>query len=497
MNGARDRRYLRSRYRILLGYFGTLLNLLGLLLLTPVLLIPCYHSELHLLPGFLIPGFVLAGGGYLLRSCCRPPPHAVVSSAEAAALVLATWLTAIVGGAVPFVWAGLDPTRAIFEATSGWTTTGLSVLDVDRTSPLLLFLRSLMQLVGGAGLAILMLSAITGPAGVGLSAAEGRPEQLVPHVRQSAQLVIKLYAVYLVVGLLALRLAGMDWFDALNHACSAVSTGGFSTRSASVGYWNSLAIEAVLMVLMLLGALNFLTAYALWRRRWQAVFGNGEIRLSAGLLLMAGIVLLFGTTLGLQSETGRALRVTLFQTVSALTTTGYSTTDISAWNSLGWLVLMAAMLVGGHTGSTAGGCKQHRLYLLGRSVWQEVREVFRPRGETTAETFWLGEQRRSLAVPALQKAGAYVSLYLLSWLVGGSVLSAFGYPLADSLFEFASALGTVGLSVGLTGADAPDGLLWTQSVGMLLGRLEFFVVFRGILKLCRDLPHVMTPLQGD
>lgn len=487
MSDLRYRTYLRRRYRTLCGYTGYLFTLIGLIILAPTLLALVYPAELHMVPGFLVPGLGLALLGSLLLATCRPQPDVTLSSADAAAIVVVAWGAAVVGGAVPFLWAGHDVTRAVFETTSGWTTTGLSVVDVTAASPLLLLFRSLMQLAGGAGLAILMLSAIAGPAGVGLSIAEGRSEQLVPQVRQSARLVVMLYSIYLLGGVIALKLAGMSWFDAVNHACCAVSTGGFSTRAESIGFWNSPVIEAVVMTLMLLGSINFMTAYAFWRGSWRAVLRNGEILLTAWLLPLASGMLLCGVTLLSAPHTGEALRSALFQAAAALTTTGFATTDHGRWNSLGWLVLILLMLIGGGTGSTAGGIKQHRLYLLAKGLRKEFNAIFLPPGTLSEQTFWSGRHRRLLTESALRNAALYIALYLLTWLAGGCALAAFGNPLADCLFEFASALGTVGLSVGLTAVDAPDGQLWLLTCGMLLGRLEFFVIFWGLIKLGRDL----------
>jgi trk system potassium uptake protein TrkH len=491
MSDPRYRIYLRRRYRTLCGYTGYLFILIGLIILAPAVLTVCYPSEIHLAPGFLLPGLGLALLGIILHATFRPQSNVILSTADGAVIVVVAWCAAIAGGAVPFIWAGHDLTGAVFEATSGWTTTGLSVVDVTTASPLVLFFRSLMQLAGGAGLAILMLSAIAGPAGVGLSVAEGRSEQLVPQVRQSARLVVMLYGGYLLAGVVALKLAGMSWFDAVNHACCAISTGGFSTRPESIGFWNSPVIEAVIMVLMLLGATNFMTGYVLSRGDWRAVLRNGEVRLTAWLLPLASGVLLFGVTLLSAPHATLALRTALFQTVAALTTTGYATTEVAAWNSLGWLVLILLMLIGGGTGSTAGGIKQHRLYLLAKGLNKEFHEVFLPPGSFSEQSFWSGSHRRFLSESALGKAALYIALYLLTWLAGGCALAAFGHPLADCLFEFASALGTVGLSIGVTAANAPDGQLWVQIIGMLLGRLEFFVIFWGFIKLGRDLPNLL------
>jgi trk system potassium uptake protein TrkH len=468
-----------------------LFRLTGLLILAPAGLALVFPDQGHMALGFLWPGLSLTFIGTTLCLVFRPQQKNVLSIAEGSAIVVVAWGVAIIAGAVPFLWAGLDLTRAIFEATSGWTTTGLSVVDVSEISPLLLFFRSLMQLAGGAGLAILMLSTLAGPAGVGLSTAEGRTEQLVPQVRQSARLVLKLYGVYILFGVAALRLAGLDWFDAVNHTFCAVSTGGFSTRIDSIGYWNNPAVEAVLIVLMLLGAMNFLTVYTLWRGHWRPVVHNGEVRVMALLLPVATILLFLGVTFQLYEETPGQIRAAIFQAVTALSTTGYATVTFSDWNGLGQIIIIILMLVGGGTGSTAGGIKQHRIYLLAKGVKKELFKVFLSPQTIQEEVLWVGSHRRFLLESDLRKTGLYIALYLFTWLAGGCALTAFGHPPAASLFEFASALGTVGLSVGITGAATAAGQLWVEIAGMLLGRLEFFVIFWGIIKLGKDLSSVL------
>ena len=487
MNDRRYQDYLRERYRFLCGHLGYLVALIGLLLLAPLPLFLVFPEEAPLLGGFLYPalGLLLCGG--LLRVCAQVPEDNLLSLAEGALLVVLAWLTAIVAGAVPFVWAGQGWTAAVFESTSGWTTTGLSVLDVARTSPILLFFRSLMQFAGGAGLAILMLSAMAGPAEVGLSVAEGRAEQLVPQVRQSARVVLRLYFSYLLFGVPALVLVGMDWFDALNHAFCALSTGGFSTRADSIAHWNSPAVEFVLILLMLLGSLNFLTAYTLLKGHWRAVLGNSEVRLAAILLPLATAILFFAGAFRVYPDLPGHLRILIFQVVSALSTTGFQTIAFSGGEDLGYLVLILLMLIGGGANSTAGGIKLHRIYLLFKGLRREALEAARSPRERCEEGIWIGGRRRFLVESEMRKAAAYVGLFLLVWLLGGCALTAYGHSLGDSLFEFASTLGTVGLSVGITGAHSPDGQLWLQIFGMLFGRLEFFVLFWGLAKLVRDL----------
>jgi trk system potassium uptake protein TrkH len=489
----RHSEYLRHRYRIILGYTGLLSLVICFLILSPLTLLVIYPQETALAWGFVWPGLGLVLLGALFWRFLKPRERVGLSWPEGTVIVVLAWLLAVLGGAIPFmVVSRLNFTQAIFEATSGWTTAGLSVVEVSQSAHLILFFRSVMQLAGGAGLAIIMLSALAGPVGSGLSAAEGRSEQLLPHVRQSAKLVLTLYTGYVLVGMLALYLAGMDWFDAVNHAFAALSTGGFSTRPVSIGYWDSPAVEAVTIILMLLGTLNFLTAYTFLQKKFKVVGLNGEVQLSALLILLGVTILLLGLTIELYPTWQKSVRVAIFETVTALSTTGFATVDYRQWNDLGWFILIILMLVGGGTGSTAGGIKQYRIYVLYRGLLWEFRRKFLPRSAVTQPYVWQGEQKQFLNDTHLRQVSLFVFLFLVSFLVGSGLLAAYGYPLRDSLFEFASALGTVGLSVGITAADAPAGVLWIETLGMFLGRLEFFTIFVGLGKILADVPTLLS-----
>ncbi len=463
-------------------------SLIGILIALPGLLVVFFPEEWPLGLDFLLTGAGVFAVAFLLRQRCRPAPDDVLGFDEGAVIVVLSWVVAILAGSVPFVAAGFNWSQAIFEATSGWTTTGLSVVDVAVASPLLLFFRSLMQLAGGAGLAILMLSALTGPAGVSLTSAEGRQELLVPNVRQSTRLVVSLYFCYVLVGVLLLKLAGMTWFDALNHAFCTLSTGGFSTRPESIGAWNSLHIELVTMLLMLLGTTNFLVGYALLQGKFRLALRNAETRLLSMVTLMFCALLFGATTRHLYAGFDQQVRTALFQTISALSTTGYSTTDLHNWNDAGWLFTIVLMLIGGGVGSTAGGIKQYRICVLLKGISWNIRQFFLPVGSVNQPAVWFGESRKALTDEHFRQIGLHVFLYLLIWLAGSCALMLYGHSMAQSLFEYASTIGTVGLSVGVTSIDAPNGQLWIQSVGMVLGRLEFWVIFWGLGKLGRDLP---------
>lgn len=480
----REAAYLRTRYRCMLGQLGLFVSITGLVLLSPLVLAIGEGAAAAL--AFAVPGATLAVAGAAARRRWRVP-GASLSVQEAGLVVLLAWALASVAGAAPLVWlSGLSWSQAIFEAVSGWTTTGLSVLDVTKAAPSVLLWRSTMQLVGGAGLAILAVAATTSPAGAALSLAEGRGDHLTPNVRASARLVLQIYIGYTLAGIVALRVAGMHWFDAVNHAFCAVSTGGFSTRTDSIGAFDSVGIEAITIVLMVLGNLNFLTAWCLLRGRFRAFFHNGEIRLLT-LLLAASAVLAFAfTTAQLYGSVGKAWRVAVFETASALTTTGYSTVGYRDWNGFGILLMIALMLIGAGACSTGGALKQLRVHTLYRVVVRELRRPFLPRAAIVDEPFWVGEERGQVTDAQVRGIAVFLFLYLVTWLAGSAVLTIAGADLGDALFEYASTLGTVGLSIGVTGPTTPAPVLWTQIAGMVLGRLEFFVVFAGIGKLAAD-----------
>ena len=481
------RKFLRQRYQAILGYTGLICLITGIALLVPLIALVAYPEEIDLAWGFVVPGGALALIGLVLWRQLAPQQATSLTLPEGAVIVVLTWLLAIAFGAIPFMSVGgLNFTQAVFESTSGWTTTGLSVVDVTQADHLILLFRSATQLVGGAGFAIIANGAITGPSGSGLTAAEGRSEQLVPNVRRSAKLVLSIYTGYVAVGTAALRLAGMGWFDAVNHSFTALSTGGFSTRAESLGYWDSPALEAVAIGLMLWGSLNYLTSYMLLTGKFKAVSRNSEIRLPALLIPLCALLLFLGVTAELYPTLGKALRASIFETVTALSTTGYSTVGYGDWNSLGWLVLIALMLIGGGTSSTAGGIKQYRIYVLYRALLWEIRRMLLPKNAITEPDVWQGARRRFLSDSQIRQISLFVFLYLLVYGSGSGLLAACGYSLQESLFEYASTLGTVGLSVGVTCANAPAAMLWAEILGMFLGRLEFFTVFIGIIRLFKD-----------
>ncbi|MDD5090233.1 MAG: TrkH family potassium uptake protein [Candidatus Wallbacteria bacterium] len=489
----REREYLKQRYSLIASSVGKILLCSGLVMLLPLLVLPSFPEDAIAARSFWLPAVCLFLLGFALHKRFRCPSDIPLTIQEGGIIVLLSWVVVILFSAWPFASAlNLAYSRALFESVSGWTTTGLSVVDVTQAGKMILIWRSIIQFAGGAGWAIIMMSAISGPVGVGISSAEGRSDQLVPHVRRSARLVLAIYICYAIVGIVAYWAAGMSYFDAVNHSFAAVSTGGFSTRVESIGYWDSPAIEAISLPLMILGNLSFVTAWFIWSGRFRTAARNGEVRLLALIILIASSALFILTCRTIYPQLGKSVRVAVFETVTAITTTGFSTVGYGNWNAFGLFLMIIMMMIGGGTCSTAGGIKQFRVYLLWRMICREIRRHIMPGAAVVECPVWEGDKRVFLDDTRMRHVLVFISLYIATYLLGVLILCGCGYTLSDSLFEFASALGTVGLSVGVTSASMADTALWTMIIAMLLGRLEFIVVIVSMMKIFSDCRQLMS-----
>ncbi|MDM7993582.1 MAG: TrkH family potassium uptake protein [Candidatus Fermentibacter sp.] len=481
-----DRSHLLRRYGAMLASAGFVCYVAGLLMTTPLAALLFWPGESWTAGAFLVPGLSLAVAGFTCWRLLRSREMMTLTVSEGSVVVVTSWAAVCTVSALPLMSAaGLDFTQAVFESVSGWTTTGLTVVDLPAATHTVHLWRGIMQFAGGAGLAVILLSAMSGPMGASVTAAEGR-DLLVPHVKRSARLVMTLYSGYAVAGIAAFRLAGMDPFDSVIHTFAAISTGGFSTHVENIGYFDSPAVEAVAIALMILGNLNFVTAWALARADARSFWRSGEIRLSALLIPLCAVLLFVFTCAGVYPSLGKSLRVAVFETVTALTTTGFSTVSYADWNGFGVLVLIVLMLVGGGTCSTAGGIKQFRIYALWRSVLWDLRRALMPSRAVQKRALLETGAEVHISDERLRQIGTFVFLYLVLFFTGSAVIMAQGFGFRESLFEFASSLGTVGASIGLTSPGLPEGVLWTMTAGMFLGRLEIFIVLAGFSKMIRD-----------
>jgi len=480
-----------SGYPLIINYLGIFAILIGFINLIPLILIPFRMEDISDAYLFLYPGIISILVGFIVVLLFKGREKGKLERNQDAILVVNIWIMAILISAMPFVLTGdYTFTQAVFEATSGYSTTGLTVVDVSVAPKALLLFRSLLQFFGGIGLVLVLTSAISDKFGMRLYSAEGHSDKLMPNLIRSGRMILSIYIGYITVGVILYMIFGMPFFDALNHAICAVATGGFSTQPQSIGFYNSVPIEMITIVLMLLGGTNFFVHLMLLRGKMKNVFGHVEIKL-LGIILLIGLPLL---TLNLLSVYNgnvlQSFRIGTFQFISAVTGTGYQTVPsfVGAMTpSLFFFALIIVMVLGAGMGSTAGGMKQYRVALAFKSMYWNVKEQLSHR--KTIRTHFINKIGSKTVVDRedIIFNHSFLMIYLVVLVIGTLIISSFGHSLENSLFEFASALGTVGLSVGITGYNAHPMILWTSTIGMFLGRLEFYVIFIAIAKIYIDI----------
>jgi trk system potassium uptake protein TrkH len=424
-----------------------------------------------------------AGGLLLILSRARQVRE--IKQREAILVVVLTWLCICFFGCLPFFFSPGFPdlTDALFESVSGFTTTGATILkDVEVLSRPIQLWRCFSHWLGGMGIVLLGLAILplVGQGGMYLYRAEfsgAKSQRLMPRVLETTKALWKIYVLLTLLEVIALRLAGMDVFEAVCHAFSTLGTGGFSTRTASIAGFDSAMIEYIIIVFMLLSGMSFILHYRLWiERQPRSLWGDYELR--SYLLLLLGATALVGWVLireqGMLIEP--ALRAALFQVTSILTTTGFVTEDYAAWYPLCQLALFMLMFVGGCTGSTAGGIKVARVLFLGRVVGREFRRMAEPQGVFTIRLG--GEKTPEPAVNGL------LNLVYLAWLVIGFawlLLTMTGVDLFTSLSAVVACVFNVGPGLGGVGpmqtyANLPESAKWILSLCMIAGRLEFYTL---------------------
>ncbi len=427
---------------------------------------------------------------------------------EALLLVALSWfLGAALAGMPYFMWAHMtesqvdSPFRSFvdcyFEAMSGLTTTGATVLsDIDQLPPSLLLWRSLTHWFGGLGIVVLFV-AVLPSLGVGgkklfrVEATGPSPEGLQPTIREAARVLWYIYAGFTAVSAVALWMAGMTPFDGLCHSLSMVSTGGLSTRDASIGHYNSNAIEIIGILVMVLAGVNFALFYAMTQRRWKTVYKDAEVRFYLALklviiavvacdLLLEGSAIVLVSGEQLPQTTWMAVREAAFTTVALHTGTGMCTADYEIWPYFSRSVLFSLALIGGCAGSTAGGVKVIRVWIAAKVLAAEIEKAFRPNVIRPVRVNGQVIDDR-MAISAI----AYIIGMVLLWLVG-AMLIKLCQPgeTADLQTCVSASLSTIAnIGPGLHGVGPTDNYGWFTPAAklvmcmlMALGRLELFAI---------------------
>ncbi|MEQ9452947.1 MAG: TrkH family potassium uptake protein [Pseudomonadales bacterium] len=388
-------------------------------------------------------------------------------------------------GAVPLYFAtatDMSFTDAAFESMSGLTTTGATVLaGLDALPKSLLFYRQLLQWLGGMGIIVLAVAIfpMLGIGGMQLYRTESpgpnKDNKLTPRITETAKALWYIYLSLTVTCALAYWLGGMDVFDAVSHSFSTVAIGGFSTHDASIGYFDSLAVESVAMVFMLLSGINFGLHFLVWRRRNPMhYFTDPEVRTYLFALSAVAIVVV-GLLFAYPQDGISPLRDGLFQTISMATTTGFATQNFSAWPSVAPVLLLLAAFAGGCAGSTAGGIKMIRVLMIYLQGMREVKRLIHPNG-----VFPLKVGRNPVPDRLIEAVWSFFSVYVIIFLMMVSLVM-----LAGNL-DFTTAFSAVGAclnnlgpglgDVALNYQSLPASVKWMLMFTMMLGRLEIFTL---------------------
>lgn len=466
--------------------YGKLTLLIGTLLAVPLLVIPFYPEEIEYAASFVMPSLSTILLGF---AACRIMPRSKNEIGEwqsplqrGSLPVLFAWCYGFLAGALPFVFSGqLSFIHALFESVSGWTTTGLTVVDVTSMPHIFLFHRSFMQYCGGLGFILMILMLVGGKHAVSLFNAEGHPDRLMPSIKRTVQTIFLIYNGFLVIGATFYTLFGMEIFDAICHTMSALSTAGFTTQANSIGTYGSYPIELITIILMLVGSTNFAVLLLLTRFQFKKILKVTELRFMLGLLAVFIPLVAFSLMRELDMGIGQSFHQSLFGIVTVFTTTGYSTMNYAAWPPFAIGLVMLLMIIGGSIGSTAGGIKLIRAYLLLKITRANIKKRLSPSRHVTVQNYYRAQGKTPIDHELITDTLGFVFSYVAIFIVGTLLITLTeGCSLFDAMFEFASAFGTVGISNGLTNPSTGAGTLIVEMFGMVLGRLEIFVVLIGI-----------------
>jgi len=460
---------------------------IGLALLVPLALSVLYRDGSW--ASFLFPGALMVAAGIVGIRLARPRGRApeYVSNRDVYLSVTLAWTLAALLGGTPFLVEGtfhslLDSS---FEAMSGFTTTGATLLsDIEAQSPSILFWRSMTHWLGGIGIVVLFV-AVAPLLGVGAARLIGAEmsgfagPRLTPRIADTAKALVIIYLAISVAETVALLLARMPLYDAVIHTFGTVATGGFSNKTASVGFYDSLAIEVIISFFMVASGVSFSLYYLLYTRRRLDVLLDRELLAYLGIIAAASIfvwgILVLGSDYG--DSWGTALRDSTFAVSSIITTTGFITADFDRWDAAAEVILILLMFIGGCAGSTAGGIKVIRILIIFRTILQDVFRMIHPRAVTPLQ---LGERvvPEAVRVQALGLFAAWVGVFALATFI--VALQGELTPLS-SVTAVATTLNDVGPGLAQVGATESFEIVnplgrFVLTVCMLLGRLEIFTV---------------------
>lgn len=475
--------------RGVLHYLGVLLLGLTVAMSVPFMT-AIFWAEWSVAPDYLL-GMAISAFVGLSLMAIRPRVREL-SPRQALIISGLGWMAAAFIGAVPLALSGhyagyLD---ALFEAVSGFTTSGLTLVqDLDHMAHAHNMWRHLTHLIGGQGIIVAAVSLAVGLKGGAFSLylAEGRDERILPNVVHTARFIWFVTAVWVTFGTVTLFLLnlwlGMGAGRGLLHGfwmtIAAYDTGGFGPQSMNALYYHSYIFEFLTVLLMLAGTLNFNLHADIWRGDPGEVFENIEAKTLFGNMLSLSLFAAVGAGATVYFSTNAEIvRKGVYHIISANSGTGHQTLYSTQWQEMGaaaFFAVILAMAFGGMVSSTAGGIKALRIGIIIKAILLQVRQSVSP-GAAVVRTKFHHLVARALTPEMVAAALMVFVLYIATYLTGGLIGAAYGYPLGDALFESVSATANVGLSTGIASAGMPTGLKIVYILQMWAGRLEFFTL---------------------
>ncbi len=484
----------KDDFKVILHNLGSVCMVISFSFLVPVI-VAYYYKEFAEIPAFIASFFALLILGIFLRTVFLAKID--MKLRHAIGVTAISYPVAAFFGAIPLLSVSPSFIDAFFEGMAGWTTTGLSIIAVNADSfPYSINLwRHLMQYLGGLGIIVIYLvilsRASTGTGSTSFYTAEGRFEKLGASMVSTTRAIWLIYLMFLVFGAVALYYAGMSWFDAVTHSMSGIALGGFSTHAASIAYFDNQRIELVTVIIMIMGSINFAVHYSVITGKFREIYKNVEIQtFSIILILMSVPTVLWLAMSSSYPSIFTSFRFGFYQMVSALTTTGWATESPEMigllWGPLPVIMAALAMTIGASTGSTGGGIKCLRLYLIIKSIQWEIKKTLAPENAVILKKFHNIEDR-TIDNKTLHGMFIMVFAYIILLVISTLITAAYGYPISNSFFESASSLATGGLSSGIVQEDMPWLLKIVYMINMWAGRLEvipplvFIVSLKGII----------------
>ena len=481
-------------YKIIFHFFGLLCMFNGSFMLLSTLISLIYKDgvTVELLGAGLI--VLLLGGVFMLLTKNHKKE---LSKRDGYIVVTFGWIVMALTGTLPYLTTGAIPnfTNAFFETMSGYTTTGASILnDIESIPKGVLFWRSMTHWIGGMGIIVLAIAILPllGIGGMQLFAAEApgpNADKLHPRITDTAKRLWLIYFGYTAAETILLKVAGMSFFDAINHSLSTLSTGGFSTKNASVAFWNGQpVIQYIIIVFMFLAGTNFVLSYFAFKGRIQKAIGDEEFKLYfkfiAVFTLIAALIIYFRADFMMSSvdhpmvfgQAEASFRHGLFQVIAIVTTTGFVTADYTLWTPFLLVFFFGLMFLGGSAGSTSGGVKVVRHMIMIKNGFLEFKRALHPNAILPVRY-----NKKAVSGEIVFNILGFFILYMLSFIVGALVFSMFQIDFESAIGLSASSLGNVGPALGDFGpvsnySSLPDLGKWWSAFLMLIGRLELFTV---------------------